>query len=342
METQFLEEFERLCYKGDNGAISDFIITEDANVAYVKNDTVCQTETRCPSGVFDEIKKEFIISPREGLGEGNYDGAWNFKNWRFRINGFRTMGKNRIVLRMLPARIIPIDELGLPDRVMSELEMISHGLVLVCGATGSGKSTTISSVVDHLCRSAEPRHVITLEEPVEYIVGEGSESTVSQRQIGPDVPSFASGLRMALRQKPNVIVVGEIRDSETASIALQAAQTGHLVFSTLHTGRAAESVERFLEMLPSGESGYSVSILADMLQMVVCQRLLKSHDGGRIAMFEVYRKFQAATNSIRQKNFNALKDMIKTGKTYGCCYMSDSYNNLKNRDLTSETDLIID
>lgn len=335
-ESTFLKEFENLCISGDNGEISDVVITADAPLYYIKDDKAFSTEIFCGRSIFDKIEKDFAKSPRDDAGPGNYDGSWHFSNFRFRVNRFVTQRRDRAVLRLLPDRIIPMRKLGVPDRILDDLLNVRYGLVLVCGATGSGKSTTISSILDYMSRD-RPGHIVTLEDPIEYIIGEGSPSIISQRQVGTDVPDFASGLRAALRQKPNIINVGEIRDSETAATALSAASTGHIVFSTLHTGRAAESVERFVEMLPSKMS-YAPSQLADCLQMVICQELLPNPNGGRTPIFEVYRKNDAAKNNIRQGRFNALKDLILTGRGSGCLPMKESYGEARANQLIPDED----
>ena len=338
MDTEFFKKFADLCDFGDRGTISDFIVSADQYVSFIKDDENVRTELMCSKEDFAEMEAQFNRTDRDDAKSGNYDASWVFKRWRFRINGFLTQGRSRVVMRLLPDGILPVEKLGLPDEVIEKIEGLEYGLVLVCGATGSGKSTTISSLVDHMSR-IKPSHTITLEDPIEYIIGEGSDSIISQRQVGVDVPDFASGLRAALRQKPNVIFVGEIRDAETAATALNAANTGHIVFSTLHTGRAAESIERFLEMIPPEQATYSVGILADALQVVVCQKLLKSTNGGRVPIFEVYNKFPAVVNSIRHGKFNAIKDLISLGTSNGCLELQKSYANAVSRGLVIDQDL---
>ncbi len=249
---------------------------------------------------------------------------------RFRANLFYQRGKPGLVLRVIGTRILTIDELDLPP-ILKTIALSNDGLVLVTGATGSGKSTTLAAMIDHL-NASEARHIMTLEDPIEF-VHENKLALVNQREIGLDTESFASGLKHVLRQDPDVILIGEMRDMESASVALTAAETGHLVFGTLHTQDAAESLERMINLFPT-DRGHQVRMQLSLgIRAIVCQRLLGKAGGGRIAAVEVLlnsprirklildgdtTKIPGAIQSSRNEGmqtFNqALTDLVKAGK----------------------------
>ncbi|MBN9690263.1 MAG: PilT/PilU family type 4a pilus ATPase [Verrucomicrobia bacterium] len=249
---------------------------------------------------------------------------------RFRASLFFQRGKPGLVLRVIGTRIRSLEELDLPP-ILKTLATASDGLVLVTGATGSGKSTTLAAMIDHL-NATEARHIMTLEDPIEF-VHENKLCLINQREIGLDTESFASGLKHVLRQDPDVILIGEMRDMESASVALTAAETGHLVFGTLHTQDAAESVERMLNLFPTDRTHQIRLQLSLGLRGIVCQRLLARAAGGRIAALEVLTnsprirklildgettKISAAIQSSRtegMQTFNqALTDLVKASK----------------------------
>jgi twitching motility protein PilT len=218
---------------------------------------------------------------------------------RFRVNIFRQRGATSLVLRVIPREAPRISELGLPEAV-ERLADEHRGLVLVTGATGSGKTTTLAAMIDHINRTRRS-HIVTIEDPIE-VLHEDRESIVNQREIGLDTESFEQALRRALRQDPDTIVIGELRDAETAQTALHAAESGHLVFSTLHTVDAAETIARLVEFFPPAKQQQIRSILAGVLRGVVSQRLLPGLGGGRVAVLEVM------INNAR------IADLIRAGK----------------------------
>ena len=218
---------------------------------------------------------------------------------RFRVNVFRQRGATSLVLRVIPREAPRIADLGLPDAV-ERLADEHRGLVLVTGATGSGKTTTLAAMIDHINRTRRS-HIVTIEDPIE-VLHEDRESIVNQREIGLDTESFEQALRRALRQDPDTIMIGELRDAETAQTALHAAESGHLVFSTLHTVDAAETIARLVEFFPAAKQQQIRSILAGVLRGVVSQRLLPGAGGGRVAVLEVM------INNAR------IADLIRTGK----------------------------
>ncbi len=189
---------------------------------------------------------------------------------RFRVNGFRQRGSVSIAIRIVPFEIRTVDELGLPA-VVTTLADEERGLILLTGTTGSGKSTTLAAMIDHINRT-KPRHIVTIEDPIEYLHAD-NQSIINQREVGMDTDSFAHAMRRVLRQDPDVILIGEMRDQETVRTALSAAETGHLVLSTVHTLDAAESVNRIIDFFPMHEQSQARAMLAGTLKGVISQRL---------------------------------------------------------------------
>lgn len=229
---------------------------------------------------------------------------------RFRVNVYRQRGTLAIVMRHVPEKIPTLDDLGVPApaKTLAELD---RGLVLVCGAAGNGKSTTLAAMINHVNQTFA-KHIITIEDPVEFVY-QDSRSSVSQREVGMDTKSFADALRAALRQDPDVILVGEIRDGETLEIAMQAAETGHLVLSTMHTPDASRTVTRMMSLAKSGEE--MRDRLADSLQGVIAQRLMPKRDGaGMVLCAEVLIASGTARESIRRPANNpSIKEVMEKG-----------------------------
>jgi len=236
---------------------------------------------------------------------------------RFRCNIYMQRGTYAIAIRVLPPGIPPFASLGLPHSV-TEFTRLTSGLVLFTGATGCGKSTTLASLVDMI--NEEYRyHVLTIEDPLEYLHSH-KQSLVTQREIGEDAPSFASALKSALREDPDVIMVGEMRDVETMSIALSAAETGHLVLSTLHTVGAVKTIDRILDSFPTDQQNQIRSQLATVLQGIVSQQLLPGKSGdGLVAACEVMFATPAVRNLIREGKQYQIKNIIQTGRDTGMC-----------------------
>ena len=232
---------------------------------------------------------------------------------RFRLNGFRQRGAISFAFRLIPDTIAGFSELFLPAGV-SRLAAEQRGLVLVTGATGSGKTTTLAAMLDHINRTRR-LHIVTIEDPIE-ILHRDHTCIVSQREVGIDTESFGQALRRVLRQDPDVILIGELRDSETAQVALQAAESGHLVFSTLHTLDAAETIGRMVEFFPAEKQPQVVSILAGVLRGVVSQRLLPRTGGGRIPAVEVMVSNARIAELIRERRTEAVPDAIADGEFF--------------------------
>jgi twitching motility protein PilT len=232
---------------------------------------------------------------------------------RFRVNGFRQRGAISFAFRVIPDQVPGFDELHLPVGV-ARLADEQRGLVLVTGATGSGKTTTLAAMLDHINRTRH-LHIVTIEDPIE-IVHEDRGCIVSQREVGLDTDSFAQALRRVLRQDPDVILIGELRDTETAQVALQAAESGHLVFSTLHTLDSAETIGRMVEFFPPAKQPQVISILAGVLRGVISQRLLPQPGGGRIPAVEVMVSNARIAELIRERRTDEISEAIDEGEFF--------------------------
>ena len=232
---------------------------------------------------------------------------------RFRVNGFRQRGATSFAFRVIPSEIPNFTKLGLPPGV-TRLAEERRGLVLVTGATGSGKTTSLASMLDHINRTRR-QHIVTIEDPIE-ILHPDRGCIVNQREVGLDTASFEQALRRVLRQDPDVILIGELRDAETAHTALQAAESGHLVFSTLHTIDAAETIGRMIEFFPPGKQQQIRSILAGTLRGVISQRLLPRADGGRVPSVEVMVTNARIQDLIRENRPDEIPDAIAAGEFF--------------------------
>lgn len=254
---------------------------------------------------------------------GEYDMSFSIPNMgRYRVNAYKQRGSVAIALRLVGTHVPSAEELGVPDSVINLYEK-KRGLVLVTGPTGSGKSTTLAAIIDKINNNRES-HVITLEDPIEYL-HQHKLSIVNQREIGLDTQSYANALRAALREDPDVILVGEMRDFETISVAITAAETGHLVLSTLHTLGAASTVDRVIDVFPSHQQQQIRVQFANVLEAVVSQQLIPKKDGdGRIAAFEVLHANQAARNLIREGKSHQLKTVMQTNRKLGMITMDET------------------
>ena len=245
---------------------------------------------------------------------------------RFRANVFRQRGAMGLALRVINEHIATLDELGHPE-ILKTLARLSKGLVLVTGPTGSGKSTTLAAMLD-LINSERACHILTLEDPIEYL-HKHKKSIVNQREIHSDTRSFADALRAALREDPDVILVGEMRDAETIGIAVTAAETGHLVFATLHTGDAAQTVDRIIDVFPPHQQQQIRVQLSLTLQGIISQQLIPRLDGtGRAAAMEILTATQALRNLIREGKSHQILSVIQTGARNGMQSMDIALKNL--------------
>jgi twitching motility protein PilT len=233
---------------------------------------------------------------------------------RFRVNAFRQRGSVAVAMRMIPYELPDFDDLRLPH-IVRGLTSLPQGLVLVTGATGSGKSTTLAAMIDAI-NSSRPCHILTIEDPIEY-VHRHKVAAVNQREVGEDTESFSRGLRSALREDPDVLLIGEMRDLETIQTALTIAETGHLVFATLHTNDSAQAIDRVVDVFPGDAQAQIRVQLSNALQAVVYQRLLPRTGGGRVAAFEVMLASSAIRNLIREGKTRQLRNAVATATREG-------------------------
>lgn len=297
----------RMMHLSQDAGVSDFYVTPWEQLCYKRNGKLC----------FDS----FVYQPAEApqIEPGTLDYAMTLGGRRFRVSRMVTRGRYRWVLRLLPEEIPTCDAIKVPSAAIKAYLEAKHGLFLVCGATGSGKSTTIASLV--LARAQRRReHVISFEDPIEYIYPTDLPTLMSQREMGSDELDFGASLRAALRQAPDVIIIGEIRDGETAEIALQAAETGHVVVATLHTSSAAETVQRFVKLIPSERVENAILSFADSMRMILCQQLLVDEaKDKRFPVHEVMLKYDSVAAIIRAGEFKKLSHELESGFTRGMC-----------------------
>jgi twitching motility protein PilT len=245
---------------------------------------------------------------------------------RFRVNAHFQRNSVAMALRVITDKVRPLDQLNLPE-VISRLTYLPRGLVLVTGDTGSGKSTTLAAMIDAMNKRYH-KHIITLEDPIEYLL-HSNKCAIEQREIGSDVPTFASGLKHVLRQDPDIILVGEMRDLETTSAAITAAETGHFVMSTLHTGTAAQTIERIIDIYPGEQQNQIRSMLSNTLQAVVCQTLFSRIDQpGMVPGVEILICTPAVRNLIRENRIYEILNVIETSKALGMQTMDTSIKQL--------------
>ncbi len=251
---------------------------------------------------------------------------------RFRTNLYQDLRGPGISMRLIPFELMNVDELGLPKEIQN-LAFLSKGIVLCTGPTGCGKTTTLAAILDLVNRERRD-HIVTIEDPVEY-VHENIGCIVTQRQVGVHCVSFQRALREAVREDPDIILVGELRDLETTALAIQCAETGHLVFATVHTTTASSTVDRIIDQFPPDQQEQIRVMLANTLKCVITQSLCRRKTGGRVAAFEILYVHSAVANLIRENKSYQLISVIQTGKKYGMCTMNDSVMRLVYDDVIS-------
>ena len=256
---------------------------------------------------------------------------------RMRCNAFYQQGHVAIALRLLPLRVPTVKELALVPVIVEQAEK-PRGLVLLTGPTGSGKSSTLAALLDHINHTSR-RHIITLENPIEFIHTH-DKCMINQREVGDDTESFAAGLRAALRQDPDVILVGEMRDLETISTAITAAETGHLVFGTLHTKSAPNAIDRIIDVFPPEQQEQIRIQLADVLEAVIGKSLLPKVGGGRIAAYEILLATPAVRSLIRQNKSFQIPSTMQTGKRQGMQLLDDALGDLVRRGVVTLDDAL--
>jgi twitching motility protein PilT len=334
-----MEDLLRLCV--DEGG-SDIHLSVGAPPAVRLRGKLVKLELR-PLTAEDTEALARAIASEANLHRANTEGSVDFgltfrEDNRFRVSLFRQKGTLAMVLRLIPRRLLSLEEIGFPPSVR-ELLSLPRGLILVTGPTGSGKTTSLASMLD-VINSLTDSHIVTIEDPIEYF-HEHKHGLVNQREVGVDVPSFADGLRRALRQDPDVILVGEMRDLETMETAITAAETGHLVFSTLHTTGAARTVDRIIDAFPTDQQGMIRVQLSTNLKAVISQLLLPRADGmGRIAAFEVMINTPSIGALIRDNKTFRIANDILTGSKYGMVTLEQSLVSLYSQGLITR-DLVL-
>lgn len=253
-------------------------------------------------------------------------------SFRIRVNIYRRNGGDCISIRLIPGHVKTAKELNIPDIVCSSGNLKS-GIILITGATGSGKSTTLAAIIDRINKTSK-KHIITLEEPIEYL-HKSDKSIISQRECGKDTVDFLEGLKSSLRQDPDVIMIGEIRDKKTVETALSASETGHLVLSTVHTSKASEAIDRIVNLFEAERHKEIRGLLANQLRYVFSQRLVKANNGRR-AIFEIMKNTNSIAAMIREGKDESIDDMIKTGKKYGMQMFEDRIERLYRDGIISE------
>ena len=284
-----------------------------------------------------------MIAPDEAqsIFERQKDSDFSFANenfGRYRVNAHMQRGAVAMALRTIKTKVPPLESLSLPD-VLARLTYLPRGLVLVTGDTGSGKSTTLAAMIQAM-NERYAKHIITLEDPVEYSF-DSDKCLIEQRELGQDMPTFASGLKHALRQDPDIVLVGEMRDLETTALAISAAETGHLVLSTLHTVNASQTVERIIDMYPAGQQNQIRAMLAGTLQAVVSQTLFTRQDqSGMIPAVEILLCTPAVRNLIRESRTFEIPNVIETNRAIGMCSLDTAITELYFNGLISKEDAI--
>jgi twitching motility protein PilT len=312
-----------------NSKISDFHLRGGTNIAYREmGDIIIEKESRIENKDIEELLKKScseveikIFNTKKEL-----DCAVMLGELRFRANFYKTLKGPAAVLRRIETKIPLMDNLALPP-ILYELVEAHKGLVLMTGPTGSGKSTTLAAIINQINES-KPANIITIEDPVEFIHTD-KKSIVSQREVGKQTESFAKALKGALREDPDVILVGELRDLETIGMALTAAETGHLVFATLHTSGAPNTINRLIDVFPPEQQGQIRAQIAESLKMVITQKLFKKKDGsGRISAFEVMVCTAPVKNLIRENKIHQIPSVMQTSQREGMITMEKSIEGL--------------
>ena len=292
-----------------------------------------------------EMARQFLeqMAPPEALAtfERQKDADFSFQAEglaRYRVNAHMQKGMVGLAMRIIKTKVPPLSALSLPE-VIARLTYLPRGLVLVTGDTGSGKSTTLAAMIEAMNQRYR-KHIITLEDPVEYVF-ESKQCVLEQRELGQDMPTFASGLKHALRQDPDIILVGEMRDLETTALAISAAETGHLVLSTLHTCSASQTVERIIDMYPGGQQNQIRSMLSNTLQAVLSQTLFSRVDRpGMVPAVEVLLCTPAVRNLIREARTFEIPNVIETSRAIGMCSLDSSIAELYFNGFISRDDAV--
>lgn len=336
------QDINALFYAAIDKGASDIHITVGSPViARISNKLVPLSDYRLTPDDTDKIVSSILTKQQmeRFIDEGEFDFSFSLAGkGRFRVNVYKQRGSYGMAFRIVPRTIPTLEQLRLPP-IIEELTHHKRGLILVTGPTGSGKSTTLACMVD-MINEREKVHIMTIEDPIEYLHNH-KNSLVNQREVGQDSKSFGKALRASLRQDPDIILVGEMRDLETISTALTAAETGHLVLSTLHTLGADNTIDRVIDVFPPHQQQQVRVQFASVLQAVISQQLLPKPDGnGRVVALEVLTVTPAVRNMIREAKAHQLQTVIQTGKAHGMISMDASLINLYKGGLLSMDDTV--
>jgi len=297
------------------------LIRIDGDIRRIKVDPL-------PSNLVHDMIYDIMLDSQRKEFEDRWESDFAFEIpnvARFRVNAFNQTRGPGAAFRVIPTEVLTLEAINAPS-IFRRLSDLHRGLVLVTGPTGSGKSTTLAAMIDYINHNNKG-HILTIEDPIEF-VHQSHNCLVNQREVGRHTQSFNDALRSALREDPDVVLVGEMRDVETISLALTAAETGHLVFGTLHTSSAAKTIDRIIDVFPAGEKEMVRAMLSESLQGVIAQRLLKKPQGGRAAAYEIMIGTSAIRNLIREAKVPQIYGMIQTGREAGMMTMDQSLESL--------------
>lgn len=331
-ETKFRKRYEKYideeCGEVDFSRDFDFVDLEnEIENNDTKNNKIMENDIN--RYIKENVKEFSFYNVELNKDELNKEDKISF---RIRVNIYRRNGGDCISIRLIPGHVKTAKELNIPDIVCSSGNLKS-GIILITGATGSGKSTTLAAIIDRINKTSK-KHIITLEEPIEYL-HKSDKSIISQRECGKDTVDFLDGLKSSLRQDPDVIMIGEIRDKKTVETALSASETGHLVLSTVHTSKASEAIDRIVNLFEAERHKEIRGFLANQLRYVFSQRLVKANNGRR-AIFEIMKNTNSIAAMIREGKDESIDDMIKTGKKYGMQMFEDRIERLYRDGIISE------
>ena len=327
---------EEIIQKALETNASDVHISVDSELLF----RICGQLTKVTQDKLNEETVMAIINPMlsekhrkefEKIGESDF--AISLGGTRSRVNVFHQQGLPACSLRILPSKILTVNELKIPQKII-ELCNNKKGLVLVTGPTGSGKSTTLAAMINYINENMN-RHIITMEDPIEY-VHESKKSFIQHREVGSDTKSFAAGIRASLREDPDVLLIGEMRDPETMEIALTAAETGHLVFSTLHANNAPSTIDRIIDAFQANKQDQIRTQMTGVLLASIAQMLVPAKDGGRVATYELMLMSDAVKNHIREGKTQLLYADIDQGRQIGMCTLDDSFIDLYKRKMITK------
>jgi len=330
------EIIDLLIFTQKNGASDLFLSVGNPPIIRLNGDLVTHKSPPLEASELKQMLYSIMTDHQRAEYERELELDFSFvlgQEYRFRVNCFNTLNGAAAVMRTIPTQIKSLDQLEAPE-IFKKLAGLHKGLILVTGPTGSGKSTTLAAMVDHVNVNSA-KHIITIEDPIEF-VHPSKKSLVNQREVGRDTKSYARALKSALREDPDVILVGELRDIETIQLALTAAETGHLVMGTLHTSSAPKTIDRIIDVFPADSKEMVRAMLSVSLEAVISQALLKRRTGGRIAAHEIMLGTGAIRNLIRRGQVPQMYSTMQMNRKIGMCTMEDSVMTLVEENVITE------